>query len=149
MYTLQQKHNPIHKYIQTVASHSRWGGLVTNPLSVLHNPQELKHQKWYTATFQYYTTKNLLLAVPSNFEENLTILEIVKELSQVTWGLSPKDHEVRAFYTIMLEVNNIIVNTQQITGTAEDRKVLEAYRRAVADYSVVTAFPPVVKLRSK
>lgn len=87
--------------------------------------------------------------MPPNFEERLTILEIVKELSDITWGLSPQDYEVRALYTIMLEVNNIIVNTQQITGTAEDRKVFEAYRRATADYSVVTAFPPVVKLRSK
>lgn len=149
MSTLKQKHNPIHKYIQTVASHSRWGGIVTSPLSVLRNPQELSHQRWYTSTFQYYTAKNLLLAVPPNFEESLTILEIVKELSDITWGLSPQDYEVRALYTIMLEVNNVIVNTQRITGTVEDRKVFEAYRRAAKDYSVVTAFPPVVKLRSK
>ena len=85
--------------------------------------------------------------MPPNFEENLTILEIVQELSHVTWGLSPQDYEVRALYTIMIEVNNIIVNTQQIMGTVEDRKVFEAYRRAAKDYSVVTAFPPVVKLR--
>ena len=147
MSTLQQKHNPIHKYTQAVASHSRWGGLVTSPLSLLRNPQESTNQKWYTATFQYYTAKDLLLAVPPNFEENLTILEIVQELSHVTWGLSPQDYEVRALYTIMIEVNNIIVNTQQIMGTVEDRKVFEAYRRAAKDYSVVTAFPPVVKLR--
>ena len=147
----QPEYNPIYKYIQTVASHSRWGGLVTSQLSVLHNPKEINTaRKWYTVPFQYYTAKNLLLAIPSNFEENLTILEIVKELSQVTWGLSLKDYDVRALYTIMLEVNNIILNTQRIEGTIEDRKVFEAYRRANKNYSVVEAFPPVVtKLQSK
>lgn len=153
MSSLQQKYNPIYKYTQTVASHSRWGGLVSSPLSILRdpNPKEINtSRKWYTVPFRYYTAKNLLLAVPSNFEENLTILEIVQELSQVTWGLTPQDYEVRALYTIMLEVNNIIVNTQRMEGTAEDRKVFEAYWRAAKDYSVVTAFPPVVtKLQSK
>ena len=121
---------PVVEYFQVFSKHSRLGDLVTIPIGELHSVQCGNHPKNIFVGCigtRYERLKYVLLAVPYDTDESVSLLELVTAMVNSA-ALSTEGK--RVLCTLVVELHDVMVCALPPRGDVEDRKIVQAFRRA-------------------
>lgn len=118
------------EYFRVFSEHPRLGDLVNTPISELYSLQSGKHSKDIFAGCigaRDTRLKYVLLAIPYDADDSLTLLEWV---TTVIRSSTLDDAVERALCTLVVELHDVMVCALPPQGGMEDRKTVQAFRRA-------------------
>lgn len=121
---------PVVEYFQAFSKHSRLSDLVTIPIGELHSIQCGKHLKNVFAdciATRGERLKYVLLAIPYDTKDSVSLLELVTGMVN---SAALSTYGKRVLYTLVVELHDVMVCALPPKGDVEDRKIVQAFRRA-------------------